>query len=243
MSRMRCIARRLARWTNLFRGEVLPARRDSRTLALLRSQVCRHGFVYPLRVFLQPPTPPDESHPRYAMPEWWGPPDNWMGINLPIDVILARSERAALVVGALTAYPAGFAFDVLATAPDNIDVEEVGFMHFGRPRSTDLAAMLRIRLRFADGTTVEEDDLRARLPNDQPTTPVLRRSSGGGGSSFRLNLWAWPLPPPGPMSLVCEWPGRGSEHILDGSAIREAADRCVEVWPPGEPLHQFNPSR
>jgi hypothetical protein len=179
------------------------------------------------------------------MPEWWGPPDNWVGVTLPLDAILGRSERAAVWVGALTVYPAGFAFDVLATSPEDIPMEELGFPHLGRQRPEDWAAMLRIGMRFADWTTVEDDHPGPHSPDQRPATPVLRRSGGGGGGRYLLHLWAWPLPPPGPMSLVCQWPGQGielTEHTLNGAAIRDAATRCIQLWPPGDPLPRPEPS-
>jgi hypothetical protein len=96
---------------------------------------------------------------------------------------------------------------------------------------------------------------RQRLP-DQPPVPewivppiyevgepvpargVVARSDSAavvlqGVVVFRA--WVWPLPPPAPFDLVCEWPGLGiplTRHAIDGAAIRTAAALSVPLWEP-----------
>jgi hypothetical protein len=43
----------------------------------------------------------------------------------------------------------------------------------------------------------------------------------------------WPLPPPGTVGLLCEWPSEGIELSridVDGAAILEAAARVETIW-------------
>src|SRR5256885_6760927 len=49
-----------------------------------------------------------------------------------------------------------------------------------------------------------------------------------------LRYWVWPLPPPGPVAFVCEWPAFGipeSRAELHARLILDAAARAVELWP------------
>ena len=57
---------------------------------------------------------------------------------------------------------------------------------------------------------------------------------GGGGRRYDMRYWVWPLPPPGPVAFVCEWPAFGipeSRAELDARLILDAAARAVESWP------------
>jgi hypothetical protein len=61
-------------------------------------------------------------------------------------------------------------------------------------------------------------------------------SSGGPDDDehVRMSLWIWPLPPPGPVTVTCSWPGRGLQDagiVLDGDAIRAAASQARPFWP------------
>jgi hypothetical protein len=52
-----------------------------------------------------------------------------------------------------------------------------------------------------------------------------------------MSYWVWPLPPPGPVTFVCEWPAHGigeSRADVDARLIREAAVRAVPLWPDDE---------
>lgn len=56
----------------------------------------------------------------------------------------------------------------------------------------------------------------------------------GGGRHSRQELWIWPLPPPGPVAFVCEWPRYGIPETrveVEGAVIRDAAGRAEEIWP------------
>ena len=74
--------------------------------------------------------------------------------------------------------------------------------------------MLRFGMQFADGSKVT--NLPGPLPGpprgggEPPPGPVLQQSGGSGGDrEWRQDYWVWPLPPPGPLTLACEWPGAG----------------------------------
>ena len=48
----------------------------------------------------------------------------------------------------------------------------------------------------------------------------------------------WPLPPPGPLTLVCEWPAMQLPLTcseLDAQTILDAADRAQVIFPDEDP--------
>jgi hypothetical protein len=44
----------------------------------------------------------------------------------------------------------------------------------------------------------------------------------------------WPLPPPGPLAFVCEWPAAGiavTRSEIDAQLVLDAADRAQLIFP------------
>jgi hypothetical protein len=70
---------------------------------------------------------------------------------------------------------------------------------------------------------------------DPPPGPAMHEHGGGGGGrSWRQTYWIWPLPPPGPLSFVCEWPAGGialTRSEINAQTIRDAADRAQVLFP------------
>lgn len=64
--------------------------------------------------FFEPPPPPPEppTPERFDTPEWWGPPDDVFGGVVALELLLARSEQAAVVIESATAYPTGVEFTI-----------------------------------------------------------------------------------------------------------------------------------
>jgi hypothetical protein len=45
----------------------------------------------------------------------------------------------------------------------------------------------------------------------EPEGPVPSQGGGGGSDDYwESSFWLWPLPPPGPLAFVVEWPAKGS---------------------------------
>jgi hypothetical protein len=66
----------------------------------------------------------------------------------------------------------------------------------------------------------------------------MQRGGGGGDRRFDMRFWLWPLPPPGPLAFVVEWPAEGVEltrRAIDVAELLEAATRAEELWPGGSP--------
>ena len=51
--------------------------------------------------------------------------------------------------------------------------------------------------------------------------------------TWTRDVWLWPLPPPGPVSVTCSWPDRGIAPTtceVDGGALRAASLHAEPVW-------------
>jgi hypothetical protein len=42
------------------------------------------------------------------MPPWIGPPERFLGVTLPLTLLLVRTDRVAVVVDHVVSYPSGF---------------------------------------------------------------------------------------------------------------------------------------
>jgi hypothetical protein len=164
-----------------------------------------------------------------------------MGTAVPLNLLLARTSTAAVRVQHLVAFPTGFEFEVVAQ-----------FRSAGRPwdpmhgiaglrgRSGDEYGVLsdehlRIGIQFADGRKATNVGPPMWFVPEGSEGPMLH--PGGGGATETMahtTYWAWPLPPPGPLAFVCEWPKFGIEltrQEIDGEVLVAAAAQAIELWP------------
>ena len=110
-------------------------------------------------------------------------------------------------------------------------------MHHHRKAGGELPPeLLRFGVEFADGpkgTTTGGPGTAAE--GDPPAGPLLMpRDGGGGGDRWDQSFWLWPLPPPGPVAFVVEWPSEGIEltrHEVDAAPILEASKGSTTLWP------------
>lgn len=90
---------------------------------------------------------------------------------------------------------------------------------------------MRFGVQFADGSKATNIERLAWLGSDEPAkTPIMMPTGGGGGVSY----WIWPLPQPGQLRFVCEWPSEAiaEQHLeLDAEAVLEASARVEPIWP------------
>jgi hypothetical protein len=189
--------------------------------------------------FFEPPLPV-EPEPAYVQPRWLGPPSGTLPGVLTIERVLARTEAVAVAVTRFSAYPSGFELDVVTMSADErngLDPLLFGGVEPGRRADDGQIApeMLRIGVQFADGAKAMNTGGFATRDSDKaPVGPVMfPRSGGGGGGTWHQSLWIWPLPPPGLMALVCEWPAAGiplTRYELDAQLILDAAARATVVF-------------
>lgn len=194
--------------------------------------------------FFEPPPPPPPARP----PEWSAPPPDMIGGVVPLNVLAARSEEAAVWLASAIAYPTGVDFRL-----------HIRWRPEVQGRITDVVARLgseaggelppeQFRAGFALGDGSKATWLgptRGRVgavvvgarpgPLQPPEGPVLVAGSGAGGHLlWDQQLWLWPLPALGPLEFVCEWPAFGIEltrRPVDLEAIRNAARSASRLWP------------
>jgi hypothetical protein len=179
--------------------------------------------------FFEQDPPPIRDEPEPRQPEWAGPPENVVGATVPSDLVLANTGAVAVVVGGMTAYPNGVTFTVHVLRRTAASHDMFFQLHHPGPGG------LRLGVELADGSRA----LAERGPAEPGSGPTLSsRGGGGGGLSYELGYWLWPLPPDGPLRFACAWPDEGIEETTAEleAPIREAAARAVELWPDERPV-------
>jgi hypothetical protein len=193
--------------------------------------------------FELPPRPEPPEEPPQPAPVWIGPGDNVLGSAVELDLVLARTESVAVAVSELTSYPAGFEFTLTVRLRDP---RHARFWHPLELYRDDMEEtipddLLRFGVQFSDGT--KATSLCPAYPGFDPASPsgpvLVPRGGSGGGSRWDQRYWLWPLPPPGPVALVCEWPARGialTRMEVDAGPILAGAGRAEVLWEaPEEP--------
>jgi hypothetical protein len=199
-----------------------------------------------MKFFAPPPPPPGRIHEPVAEVRhpWLGPPETTLAGVVPIEFVLARTDDTVIAVSGVRAYPTGFVFTVHVRLRTDPGHAEWMFGHGDPFHCPPLVKgglpdeLMRVGLRFADGrtvTTLDRDPFGAEDPRQPPEGPVLLgQGGGGGGRTWDMDFWVWPLPPAGAITFAAEWPARQIPETLveiDGGPIREAASRAVELWP------------
>lgn len=199
--------------------------------------------------FFEPPPPPPRREPRErSLPPWIGPPIGTVPGVVALEIPLVRNDRFAIFITRLDVYPEGFGFDVLALASPGQDEDDLPDPMFFGPRRRLRGRgggmpddVLRIGVQFADGrkatNTGESPHSRSDFESP-PEAPVMHSGGGGGGGrQWHQSEWVWPLPPPGPLAFVCQWPAAGiplTRHEIDAQVILDASTRAQVVFPDEE---------
>jgi hypothetical protein len=171
-----------------------------------------------------------------------------VGKAVALNLILGRSDKAALWIPAATVYTDGFEFEIQLQHRLDQELVDPFFMHGHHPprrsRSPEEGLdpdLLRFGIQFSDGgkaTNLPDRRLFSGDPDAVPDGPVLRPRGGGGGSGqWRHDFWVWPLPPEGPLAFVCEWPAGGipeTRSEIDSALVRDAASDAVPLWSDAE---------
>jgi hypothetical protein len=189
--------------------------------------------------FFEPPREPTAPEPqRYRMPPWFGAPRGTLPGVVAFEQVLAQTDKVAVCVARLAAYPTGFEFDVVTmAAEDQNELDPLMFHHRHRLHrgATDEIPpeMLRFGVQFPDGSKAT-NTVGFHHDRQPPAGPVMHAGGGGGGGgSWRQTQWVWPLPPPGTLTLVCEWPAMEipvTRSELDAQLILDAAKRAQVIF-------------
>jgi hypothetical protein len=189
-----------------------------------------------------PPAHADEHEERPPTPPWHGPPENIVGRAVPIEFVLARTEKLALAVWGVAAFPTGITFSlatVLRESDEDVDLDPDMMMHrYWRRRRSGHGdslpdELLRFGVQMADGTKATNLLLESWSAEAPPGPVLMPRGGGGGGRVWRQGWWLWPLPPEGALTFACEWPAHGiptTTHEVDAAPIRDAAAEALHIW-------------
>jgi hypothetical protein len=181
---------------------------------------------------------------EWVAPAWFGPPEDELPVCVPLALVLARSEKAVIALSHASAYSTGIGIELMVQVRGLPGREAQRLFHEQHlpPTEDDPSpAYLRLGVELADGSRAS--NLGGRRQSDDPEQPpegqLLRPYGGGGGSSrpgwvsMRPSFWLWPLPPPGAVRVVCEWPLLDiplTTVELDGGELRSAASRALKLW-------------
>jgi hypothetical protein len=176
---------------------------------------------------------PDKELYAYNGRAWVEAPDEYIvPAILPWSLPLGRAERTVVALRSIDVWPEAITLRISVYALDNL-IEGGRGRLVDHSRTPDRDALL-IGVLFADGRRASSDTISMPSPT-RPDAPVLRADTGGGSQfHFRHNIYVWPLPPGGPMTVVVQWLDRGIPETfteLDGAAIVEAARDAREIWP------------
>ncbi len=186
--------------------------------------------------FFEPPPPPPPPPTPPTFP--WEKPRAVLGAVAPVNFVLARTDEAAVCVWGITAFPNGFEFVVASMLRDRQSTRMMDIHHMQhrmlRHQGGDLPdELLRFGVVCADGSKATNLGGLPMRPDDPPERLLWEGGGGGTSDSHRQTYWCYPLPPPGPITFVCEWPHFGiphTEHVIDAEPILEAAAKTKRVW-------------
>jgi hypothetical protein len=183
---------------------------------------------------------------------WQGHPDDTLGVAVPLVALLARTDEIAIIASGIFAYPAGFAFTLIAF--NRLDPPRLPMELMDGPSRFRQAAesgdLLQFGIGFSDGSKVTNESWRpssrfraasvtytSALPTGKSERlsdrVLVRRGGSGGGRVTTQGYWCEPLPPPGPIQFVCEWNARGiveSTFEFEAEQLLEAAKRASPIW-------------
>ena len=167
-------------------------------------------------------------------------PGPWLAGSVLGDLVVARNDRAAVVVSRVGAVPDGFEFTIVSylhrSVPRRRRIGHVMWHHQAASDDPIPDRLLRVGVAWPDGGRATNLDGWGRQPWADATEPSYGlEMHGGGGSDLEHSqqYWAWPLPADGEVRIVVEWPAYGiteSAVSLDAAALREAASRAHPVW-------------
>ncbi len=181
---------------------------------------------------------------------WLRPPQDVLAGVVAVEVVVARSDDTVVAVTGVRAFPTGFGFTLSVRLRTQPGPDTWLWQHAGVLDHPLLAAgelpdeVLRFGVRFADGRKATTLDPHPWDTEQEPQGPVLlQHGGGGGGRSWDMEYWVWPLPPPGLVAFACEWPLRQLSETLveiDSLPIIQAAGRAAQLWPHDGTQHTGN---
>jgi hypothetical protein len=202
--------------------------------------------------FPPPPEPSQVDEPdEEPQPAWMGPPEDVLPGVVPVELVLGRSDSTVVLLTGMRAFPSGLQMNLGVRVRGPVRRRDLNSEVFDGPYDHGMdadwqAGRLKWGFELADGRRVTNVDPWPEPPDGhdsvvdfrtwEPDRPVLQGGGGGGGDrSVDRDYWLWPLPPPGRLRVVCQWPDQDIEltvQDLDAEPLLAAAHRASPLWPP-----------
>ncbi len=156
-------------------------------------------------------------------------PENELPVALPQNLLLARTDDAAVALTRLSVYTTGIALDLVVRLRPSASLARDDRLNDLLWHGHGGGARFLFGVGYADGRRAS--NVRGVGGGDV----VLVTGSGSGGmSSVEQSWWLHPLPPEGPVTVAVRCDELGIEESLtelDGTAVRRAAEGVVTLWP------------
>lgn len=184
-------------------------------------------------------------------PEWSGPGWYDRPTIVAVSAEIGRSPSTTVLLEGARVYADGVAFRFTVVLAPTIRSEhhrvmaELDVTHGRGGLALALpVGGLRFGFAYADGRRVtsldpsgwssmpDGADLGRWVP-DRPVLEPLARAAIYGGSWSR-EVWLWPVPQRGNLTVVCAWPDRGiaeTSTVLDADELIAAAASAGPLWP------------
>lgn len=196
--------------------------------------------------FFEPVPERQERPARRRQRSWISPPDNELGVTVPIRLLLAKTDTLALAVSNVVAYSTGFGLRLVVKLhhdAKDVDPHRMMMQFRGGPIGGG-EDRLRFGIEFSDGR--KATNLTPRRPLEEPPPINLWMGGGGGGSSqgWSCAHWVYRLPPEGPITIACAWPHFELPERsvrFDAAPIIEAAMQVEQLWDDDRPYADRTP--
>lgn len=187
--------------------------------------------------FFDEPIPPPELPIESPQPEWVAPPRAILPAASPQRAVLFQTDRSVLLAHQFDVYPNGvsFTFTLMLRDPHEFEDDPAWMMMRPPGRRFSSDGFLRLGVLLSDGTKWTNV---GRRHLKEPTERVITIVGGGGGQGrWDQNMWIWPLPPPGDLTLATAWPIHGVEETLvtiDADELLARAAEAEVLWSPSD---------
>lgn len=183
------------------------------------------------------PSPHHEPRHWGLRHPWREPPPDVVPADAGVLLVLARSEAVAVIVHEVEAWPGGFQLTLrVRTRPGvrDMPVDDPVFTYepYARRRVEHGKMPPPEQLRF--GVQLPAGERVTNLsPGEPPATFLTESRLTGFKGEWVYRYGVTPLPGPGSMWIVCEWPRLSipiSGVEVDAGVLRAAAERAIKLW-------------
>lgn len=166
----------------------------------------------------------------------------WIAGIVPLELVVARSDEAAVVASRIAAHPDGFELTLNSYIRPSASRRRLRrhhpmWSHDLDPSDPIPDTFLRFGLAWPDGGRATNLDRWGRPWHDadatEPEHSLEEQGGGGSDDEYTEQYWCRPLPTEGELHLVVEWPAYGipeTSAALDAALFTEAAARARPVW-------------